>query len=52
LNVLNATSGNGRSLGELRVIGLGGLHLETITLVGHLIREVWLLQGLADPTTL
>jgi integrase len=43
LHVLNAKSSNGRALGEVRVIGLGGLPLKIITLVSHLIPQVRLL---------
>ena len=43
LNVLNAKIGNGRALGQVRVIGLSWLPLKIITLVSHLIRQVRLL---------
>lgn len=43
LNVLNAKCGNGRALGQMRVIGLSWLPLKIITLVSHLIRQVRLL---------
>ena len=43
LNVLNAKCGNGRALGQMRVIGLSWLPLKIITLVSHLIRQVQLL---------
>jgi len=43
LTVVNAKSGNGRGLGELRTITLGGVPRKIITLVTHLIRQIRLL---------
>jgi integrase len=43
LNVVNAKSGNGRALGQLRAIGLSRLPLKIVTLVSHLIGQVRLL---------
>ena len=43
LRVVNAKCGNGRALGEVREIGLGGLPPKIVTLVRHLIGQVPLL---------
>jgi len=43
LRVVNAKSGNGRALGEVREIGLGGLPPKIVALVRHLIGQVPLL---------
>jgi hypothetical protein len=43
LTVVNAKTGNGRGLGELRIIALGGLPRKIIKLVERLIRQIRLL---------
>jgi integrase len=43
LCVMNAKSGNGRALGEVREICLSGVPLKIVTLVSHLIGQVRLL---------